>query len=55
MSTTKNFIQYVDDTYAVKTAPIEMNYISEYEQSFYVVPNIDNEFLLLALFVNNQR
>ena len=58
----KNYIQYIDDTYALKVKPIEFiegyqeqvepyNYIEPY----YLISGIDTEFFIVGVFIDNKR
>lgn len=54
MSTKKDYIQYIDDTYTVKTKPVELTYIDEMGY-FYIVDGINTNFFLIALYLDNKR
>jgi hypothetical protein len=58
----KNYIQYIDDTYALKVKPIE--FIEGYEEQvepfnyiepYYLISGIDTEFFIVAVFIDNKR
>ncbi|WP_316632669.1 hypothetical protein [uncultured Flavobacterium sp.] len=49
MSASKNFIQYIDDTYTVKVKEVSLL------DGAYVVNGIDTEFFILSLFIENKR
>lgn len=51
----KNFIQYIDSDFRVKTKYVEKKSDSTDDYWGYVVDGINTEFLIVALFVNNVR
>ncbi|WP_291150916.1 hypothetical protein [Flavobacterium sp. UBA7680] len=54
MSTKKDYIQYIDETYTVKTKSVESTYIDEVG-NVYVVDGINCQFFLIALYLDNKR
>jgi len=54
MSTKKDYIQYIDDTYTVKTKSVESTYIDEVG-NVYTVDGINSQFFLIALYLDNKR
>lgn len=58
----KNYIQYIDDTYALKVKPIEFvdGYYEQVEpynyiEPYYLINGIDTEFFIVAVFIDNKR
>lgn len=48
-----NYIQYIDDTYALKVKPLQESVVNNVKH--YFIKGIDTEFFILSVFLDNKR